>query len=60
MAPALLLSRVMPEPENEEHLERKVVYETVSSSSTKMSGVTIAVIAVIAIALIVWVIMQMR
>jgi hypothetical protein len=50
----------MPEPENEEHVERKVVYETVSSSSSRMSGITMAVIAVIAIALVVWVIMQMR
>ncbi|MEA2488274.1 MAG: hypothetical protein QOH21_66 [Acidobacteriota bacterium] len=60
MAPPLLLSLIMPEPENEEHVERKVVYETVSSSSTRMSGITMAVIAVIAIALVVWVIMQMR
>jgi hypothetical protein len=50
----------MPEPENEEHVERKVVYETVSSSSSRASGITFAIIAVIAIALVVWVVMQMR
>jgi hypothetical protein len=51
----------MSEPEeSEEHSERRVVYETVSSSTTKNSGITIGIIAVIAIALIVWVVMQMR
>lgn len=61
MALALLTPPGMPEPdENEQHSERRVVYETVSSSTTKNSGITIAIIAVIAIALIVWVVMQMR
>ena len=61
MAPPLLTPMSMPEPEdNESHVERKVVYETVSSSSTRSTGVTIAIIAVVAIALIVWVVMQMR
>jgi hypothetical protein len=51
----------MPEPEESEgHSERRVIVETVSSSSTKNSGITIAIIAVIAIALIVWIVMQMR
>ncbi len=51
----------MPEPEDSEHhVERKVVYETVSSSSTRSTGITIGVVLVIAIALIVWVVMQMR
>ena len=51
----------MPEPEdNEQHVERKVVYETVSSSSTRSSAITIAVVAVIALALVVWIVMQMR
>ncbi len=51
----------MPEPEEHEgHAERRVIVETVSSSSTKNSGITIAIIAVIAIALIVWIVMQMR
>lgn len=50
----------MPEPETEDHAERRVVYETVSSSSTKYSGVTIAVILVIAIGLIIWIVTMMR
>jgi hypothetical protein len=52
----------MPEPDNdaEEHVERKVVYETRSSSSTKNQSVAFIMIAVIAIALIVWIVMQMR
>jgi t-SNARE complex subunit (syntaxin) len=52
----------MPEPEkeNDEHMERRVVYETVSSTSTRSNAVTFVIIAVIAIALIVWVVMQMR
>lgn len=54
----------MPEPdepqEGEHHVERKVVYETVSSSSTRSSMVTMIIVAVIAIALIVWIVTQMR
>lgn len=51
----------MPEPEDsEDHAERRVIVETVSSSSTKNTGVTIAIIVVIAIGLIVWIMMQMR
>ncbi|HEX7831605.1 MAG TPA: hypothetical protein VF787_18260 [Thermoanaerobaculia bacterium] len=51
----------MPEPENnDDNVERRVVYETVSSSSTRSSGVTIAIVAVIAIALVIWIVMQMR
>jgi len=49
----------MPEPE-EEHVSRRVVTETVHASSTKGTGITIAIIVVVAIALIVWVVMQMR
>lgn len=61
MAPALLAQPSMPEPdENESHVERHVVYETVSSSSTRTNVVTFVVIIVIAIALIAWVVMQMR
>lgn len=62
MALILLRTPVMPEPEEpaEHNVERRVVYETVSSSSTRASGITIALIAVVAIALIVFVIMQMR
>ncbi|HYI10515.1 MAG TPA: hypothetical protein VEK57_15750 [Thermoanaerobaculia bacterium] len=52
----------MPEPDDnaEHHAERRVVYETVSSSSSRGMGITIAIIAVVAIVLIVWVVMQMR
>ena len=51
----------MPEPEDSEHhVEKRVVYETVSSSSTRSTGITIAIVVVIAIALIVWIVMQMR
>jgi len=51
----------MPEPENQDdHVERHVVRETVVSSSGRGSGITIAIVVVIAIALIVWIVMQMR
>jgi uncharacterized protein HemX len=58
----LLTPQDMPEPEEpaEHHMERRVVYETVSSSSSKTTAVTYVLVAVIAIALIVWVVMQMR
>lgn len=60
MALPLLTLPSMPEPQQpddevESHSERRVVYETVSSSSTKNSWVTITVIIVIAIALVVWI-----
>ena len=51
----------MAEPEDSEHhVERRVVYETVSASSTRSSAITIAVVVVIALALVVWIVMQMR
>jgi hypothetical protein len=50
----------MPEPEDNDHVERRVVYETVSASSTKYTGVTIAIIAVIAIAVVIWIVTMMR
>jgi hypothetical protein len=57
----LLTPLRMSEPnDTEDHAERRVVVETVSSSSTKNTGVTMAIIAVIAIALIIWIVMQMR
>jgi hypothetical protein len=56
----LLKTLSMPEPDNEQNVERRVVYETVSSSSTRSSGITIGIVVVIAIALIVWIVMQMR
>jgi hypothetical protein len=62
MAPPLLARHGMPEPEEErdDHVERRVVYETRSSSSTRASAITFVVIIVIAIALIAWVVMHMR
>ena len=61
MAPPLLTPLRMPEPdESEGHSERRVIVETVSSSSTKNTGITIGIIVVIALALIIWVVMQMR
>lgn len=66
MALPLLTLPSMPEPpvEREEpaehHVERRVVYETVSSSSSKTTVFTFVLIAAVAIALIVWVVMQMR
>jgi hypothetical protein len=51
----------MPEPENDEQVSsHRVVTETVHASSTKGTGITIGIIVVVAIALIVWVVMQMR
>jgi hypothetical protein len=50
----------MPESEDEDVVAKKVVYETRSASSTRGTGITITIIAVVAIALIVWVVMQMR
>ena len=61
MAPALLPKPDMPDPEDSEHhVERKVVYETVSGSTTRSSGITIGIIAVVALVLIVWIIMHLR
>ena len=61
MAPPLLTPPVMPEPDdNSDHMERRVVVETVSASSSKNTGITLAIIAVVAIALIVWIVMTMK
>lgn len=58
----LLKSPVMAQPDedNSDRVERHVVYETVSSSSTKGTAITMIIVIAIAIALIVWVVMQMR
>ena len=59
----------MPEPndpqfsepqDNEEHVERRVVYETRSTSSSRSSAITMIIVVVIALALVAWVVMQMR
>jgi hypothetical protein len=56
----LLTPLSMPEPEDEDVVAKRVVYETRSASSTRGTGITIGIIVVVAIALIVWVVMQMR
>ncbi|MBV8519341.1 MAG: hypothetical protein JO197_18255 [Acidobacteria bacterium] len=51
----------MPEPEHQDDtVERRVVHETVSVSSSRQSAITMIIIVVVAIALIAWVISQMR
>lgn len=51
----------MPEPETEdEHVAHRVVTETVHTSSARGTGITIGIIVVVAIALIIWIIMQMK
>ena len=59
MALPLLTPLSMPEPEDDV-VAKKVVYETRNVSSNRGTGITFAIVAVIAIALIVWVVMQMR
>lgn len=61
MAPQLLPLPSMPEPEHQDDtVERRVVHETVSVSSSRQSAITMIIIAVVALALIAWVISQMR
>ncbi len=51
----------MPEPrDSEQHVKKRVVYETVSATSTRSSAITITLVVLIAIALIVWIVTQMR
>lgn len=57
----LLTRQSMPEPDNnDESVERHVVHETVSVSSSKNFGITIGIVVVIALAIIIWIVMQMR
>lgn len=58
MALWLLTPLSMPEPEDEDVVAKRVVYETRTASSNRGTGVTLTIIAVIAIALIVWLVMQ--
>lgn len=60
MALPLLNPLNMPEPEDEDVVAKKVVYETRSASSTRGTAITMVIIAAVAIALIVWIVMQMR
>ena len=49
----------MPEPDNENEVSRKVVYESVSSSSTGTSVTAWVIIGIVALALIIYIVMQM-
>ena len=49
----------MAEPEPEHHVERKVVYETSSSTSSGNSAVAWVIIGVVALALLVFIIVKM-
>lgn len=69
MALRLLTQPDMPEPtkpqnaevdDSEEHVERRVVYESRSSTSSRSSAITMIIVVVIALALIAWIVMQMR
>jgi len=59
MAPALLHRSNMAEPEGD-RAERKVVVETVTSTSTKNSAVAWIIIGILAAALVVYILMHMR
>ncbi|MGZ7032885.1 MAG: hypothetical protein ACXVIJ_13065 [Thermoanaerobaculia bacterium] len=51
----------MSEPSDEERVSKKVIVEhTASTGSSKNAGYTIAVIAVIAIALIIYIVLHMK
>jgi hypothetical protein len=50
----------MPEPEDDEHVSKRVVTEVVHESSSRGTGITIGIVVVIALALVIWVVMQMR
>lgn len=50
----------MADSHDEQHVERKVVYETVSNTSTKNSAVGWIIIAVLAVALIGYILMRMN
>ena len=49
----------MADTDNEQHVERKVVYETVSASSTKNSAAAWIIIGILAVALIAFIITRM-
>ena len=59
MALPLLTPLSMPEPEDD-IVGRKVVYETRATSSNRGTGITMVIIGVIALALVVWLVMQLR
>jgi hypothetical protein len=49
----------MAEPESEHHVERKVVYETTSATSTGNSTAAWIIIGIVAIALLAFIIVKM-
>ena len=59
MAPPLLHRLSMAEPDND-HVERKVVVENVSSTSTRNSAVAWVIIGIVAVALIIYILVHMR
>ena len=50
----------MAEPNEEHHVERKVVYENVSTSSGKNSAVAWIIIALVAVGLVAFILMKMN
>ena len=61
MAPRLLPISTMAEPSDEERVSKKVIVEhSASTGTSKGVGYTIAVIAVIAIALIIYIVLHMH
>ena len=61
MAPRLLPISTMAEPSDEERISKKVIVEHSSATGTSKSvGYTIGIIAVIAIALIIYIVLHMH
>jgi hypothetical protein len=59
----LLTPASMPEPDEpnvDEHVERRVTYETVSATSTKSSYITFIIVLLVALALTAWILMELR
>jgi hypothetical protein len=59
MALPLLIPKAMAEPESEHQVSKKVVYEQVSSTSTKSSAAAWIIIAIVAVALIAYILTRM-
>ena len=49
----------MPEPESEHHVERKVVYETTSATSSGNSVAAWVIIGIVALGLIIYIAVRM-
>jgi hypothetical protein len=61
MAPPLLPRTSMPDPEDDEVVSKKVVYEhSASSGSSRSVGPTIIVIAIVVIAIVAYVMTQIH